>query len=123
MCLLDLPLSNFHKSGRGRFRAQCKLCRSTSRTDVGSEHYDYHKERARKYRRRYGITIEQYDDMYAAQAGKCLICDKHKILLNVDHDHATGKVRGLLCSLCNTSLGGFRDDITLLAKAIIYLGG
>lgn len=69
---------------------------------------------------RYGITIEEYDTMLAAQAGVCAICKQNppngRILkLAVDHDHATGEVRGLLCQRCNMALhflenGSWRDE-------------
>jgi len=73
----------------------------------------------------YGITKEQYFEMYEKQEGKCAICEevpKTKRLLHVDHCHSTGNVRGLLCSLCNTALGSFRDNTALLTRAIEYLG-
>tara|TARA_Y100000310_G_scaffold239682_1_gene243385 strand:+ start:21471 stop:21884 length:414 start_codon:yes stop_codon:yes gene_type:complete len=76
------------------------------------------------YKKRYGITIEQYDKMYAEQDGKCLICKKECRTydkLTVDHDHSTGEFRGLLCSVCNRGLGMFYDNTKLLEQAIKYL--
>lgn len=74
--------------------------------------------------RRKGITIEQHAAMLSAQNGLCAICKgpppAHRSL-DVDHCHATNKVRGLLCSSCNVALGHFRDDIALLNEAQIYL--
>jgi hypothetical protein len=78
---------------------------------------------------RYGMTLEDYDARLAAQGGRCAICGALEPGSNrsdkffVDHDHATGAVRGLLCSHCNRGLGGFRDDLTLLDKARAYLVG
>lgn len=77
----------------------------------------------------YGITVEQYDAMLAEQGGVCALCGKPPAMnggpsgnrLHVDHDHETGRVRALLCSTCNISLGGFRDDPVLLRKAADYL--
>jgi hypothetical protein len=72
----------------------------------------------------YGIQPDDYDKMYAAQAGKCAICRRATGLtrrLSVDHDHATGKVRGLLCRVCNDMLGHARDDIEFFARAMQYL--
>lgn len=86
-----------------------------------------HRDQRRKYRlqKTFGITIEQYNDMFLKQDGCCAICGKHqsefKITLSVDHDHITGKVRGLLCGSCNTTLGNMNDDIILLNNAIEYL--
>jgi len=80
-------------------------------------------------KRRYGVSIEWYEEALAKQGGVCAICKKPESLaikgqtvaLAVDHDHATGKARGLLCKLCNTGLGVFQDDPNLLAKAADYL--
>ena len=70
----------------------------------------------------YGITVEQYQQMLVAQGGRCAICRlESDAMLHVDHSHATGKVRGLLCGACNLSLGGFRDDPATLLRAAIYL--
>lgn len=78
-----------------------------------------------RYLRLYGITYREYLNMIAAQKGLCAICRKHRLDqvkdLAVDHDHTTGKVRGLLCTNCNTGLGMFKDSIRLLAQAIVYL--
>lgn len=84
----------------------------------------------REYRwlRKYGLTPEAYEAMNLAQAGLCAICGVDMVMradsdgtLYVDHDHATGAVRGLLCSLCNAGLGSFRDRPDLLLAAAKYL--
>ena len=64
----------------------------------------------------YGITLKEYNDLLIKQDYKCSICLKNKKLV-VDHCHTTGKVRGLLCSKCNTGLGFFDDSVDLLRKA------
>lgn len=76
-----------------------------------------------------GITEDQYWKMSESQHGLCSICKKpetqiHKgklSNLSIDHDHVTGKIRGLLCSRCNHGLGHFKDDISSLKNAIEYL--
>lgn len=60
--------------------------------------------------------------MLAAQGGLCAIC-REAPATHVDHDHATGKVRGLLCFNCNGALGQFRDRQDLMLRAVVYLGG
>lgn len=78
---------------------------------------------------RYGITLKDYDELLQKQNGKCAICQQIEIKKNqhglvslaVDHDHKTGKVRGLLCSKCNCLLGYAKDSIINLKKAIDYL--
>lgn len=75
--------------------------------------------------RKYGITIEQYDEMYCKQEGCCAICGAHqsdlKYTLHVDHDHVTNEIRGLLCKKCNTGIGQFSDSPDILKLALNYL--
>lgn len=86
-------------------------------------------QRNTKLKANFGITIKQYDAMLLAQGGICAICGQlpdvvicGKIAdLHVDHNRETGKVRALLCSYCNTALGGFKHDPTRLRKAAAYL--
>lgn len=80
-------------------------------------------------KRLYGLSREQYQMMHDAQDGKCAICKEpettiirgRQLTLAVDHCHATGAIRGLLCSACNPAIGAFRDRIDLLEAAIAYL--
>lgn len=75
----------------------------------------------------YGITLDEYNSMFSEQGGCCKICKLHQSefsrALAVDHCHRTGKIRGLLCSNCNTVLGMAKDDIEILKTAINYLAG
>jgi hypothetical protein len=83
------------------------------------------KNRERKLKSRYGITIEEYNHLLKKQRGRCAICklseDEHTNSLAVDHCHSTGKVRGLLCTSCNVALGHFKDKPLLMYKAVLYL--
>jgi len=84
-----------------------------------------HKERERKF----GISSETYAQMLQEQNGVCAICGNPETAtrlgvvkaLSVDHDHKTGRIRGLLCSDCNTGIGKFKDDVKVLQSAIRYL--
>lgn len=69
----------------------------------------------------YGITTNDYDRMVLEQDGRCGICLRETTDLCVDHDHETGKVRGLLCRNCNAGLGSFKDNVANLLTAIQYL--
>lgn len=75
----------------------------------------------------YGLTMEMYDAILEGQGGVCAICkEPHKTgdrtaRLGVDHDHESGRVRGLLCRTCNVGLGAARDDATLLRTMADYL--
>lgn len=96
----------------------------------GKDYYAKNKERIKKndkkryLKKLYGITIEQYEEMLTNQKGGCAICgekNKNGKYLFVDHDHATGKVRGLLCVRCNFLVGSSRESIGLLEKALDYI--
>lgn len=77
------------------------------------------------YLKTYGITQEQYDELFVKQKGKCKICGRHQLTLKarlaVDHNHETGKVRSLLCTNCNSAIGLVSEDITVLKKMIKYI--
>jgi hypothetical protein len=105
------------------------------RSEEKAAYYQANKEkmkeqvmRAKMYRK-YGITIEEYDAMYADQNGVCAICNQPESLmlrgaikrLAIDHCHETGKIRGLLCFSCNTALGSFKDDPAIITAALSYL--
>lgn len=88
-----------------------------------------HREymRAIRLKNKYGITPQDYDEMFKSQGGVCWICkeppgeDQRQGPLCVDHNHKTGKVRGLLCRRCNRHLGGFEDSAELMRSAVAYL--
>jgi hypothetical protein len=120
------------KDGRGGY---CKIC-STANTvswqrrnrarciETTKRWCQNNPGRAREQRRRrrlkkvYGLTLEAYNEM---QKVGCQICGTKDETLHVDHCHRTGKVRGLLCGICNRGLGFFRDDPAKLRKAATYL--
>ena len=81
-------------------------------------------DRRRNFRQKYKITIEQYDAMYRDQNGVCAICARLNLSgrrLAVDHDHDTGKIRGLLCSRCNSAIGLARESLDVLKMTVVYL--
>ena len=95
-------------------------------------------QRVTRLKRRYGISSEQYDELYMEQGGACALCGETKKVLSVDHDHnccpggdsrdsknpACGKcVRGLLCVKCNTALGTLGDTVESLERVLEYLRG
>lgn len=107
---------------RDRYWADPDKERARNRRNY-EEHREAHIEAAlrRNRRRLYDLTDEQYRDMLVSQEGKCLICGDDMDPPHVDHDHVTGRVRGLLCGGCNLGLGHFRDDPGRLAAAVEYL--
>lgn len=79
------------------------------------------------YGRRYGLqknhglSLEDYQRLWMAQSGCCAICRTPLDILDVDHDHHTGTIRGLLCTWCNLGIGLFHDNVVRLGAAITYL--
>lgn len=110
------PLSEF-TSGR----PECNPCRSARR----KANYDPRAQRATNLKASFGITITEYETLLRKQGGGCAICGGQEPIrgrsLAVDHCHASGAVRGVLCSPCNLAIGKLRDDVELLRSAIRYL--
>lgn len=108
-------------------RSQCKKCRLKTRREAHGKvaHLPEvkYKKRMRMLYERYGISAQQYLDLAEKQENLCAICGKPpgSKALAVDHDHATGEVRALLCVDCNLGLGRFRDNIEVMRQAIKYL--
>lgn len=102
---------------------------SANNKDKRKKYRERNKKRIKSLnlKRLYGITIEEYEEMFAKQNGCCGICkrpqSKFKRALSVDHSHRTGNIRGLLCLSCNRAIGIFRDSPELLKRAVKYLKG
>lgn len=103
--------------------AKCKTCVSKANAEYKKKKPE--AQRTSHLKIKYNLTPEEYLQLDTLQEGKCLICGRHKsdfgIELAVDHNHVTGKTRGLLCINCNNGLGKFHDDPNLLDKASEYL--
>lgn len=122
-CMEVKPVADFIMR-TGRESPNCRDCRYAHT----ARHYNPAASRAIYLRRKFNITPEQYDALAQSQGGVCAICGEfsptpaHPVLV-VDHDHATGEVRGLLCHSCNLGIGNLRDSADLLARALAYLKG
>jgi hypothetical protein len=109
-CQAEKPLSDFYfRSETGNYRTECKEC-------------VIERQRYQKL----GVCNTKYDEMLTRQKGACAICNStlnssRYTKLAVDHDHRTGKVRGLLCTNCNTALGLMKDSVERFESAIQYL--
>lgn len=120
------PLEAFYRDAAARdgHRPECKACTSARRKAwYASNRERKEAERSGHLRRTFGLTLEEYEQLLAAQGGRCAICraEPGNISLHGDHDHETGRVGGLLCFRCNGGAGQFKEDIELLARAIDYL--
>jgi hypothetical protein len=88
-------------------------------------------EKSGKWYRKYqlkikhGITEDMYIKLYTEQNGRCAICNTHQdditMPFHIDHDHTTGKIRGLLCNRCNMALGLLKDNSDIFQSAIDYI--
>jgi hypothetical protein len=74
-------------------------------------------------KRKFGIDIDAYEKLFEEQSGVCAVCKVSFVgtIPNVDHNHTTNKVRGLLCMSCNIALGHVKDSVEVLESAIEYL--
>lgn len=115
---------------RDKLSWSCKLCAHKRRRESLARNPEAFKVKYRmsNLKRKLGLTIERYDEMWAEQEGRCAVCgtDEPKVrpgyaTFCVDHSHVTGKVRGLLCNACNRGLGLLRDSEPILLNAAAYL--
>ena len=128
-------LSDFYKEPKHKdgVHSCCKICfcertntyKKQNQGKIGKANKDLH------LRKSFGIKLEQYKKMLVEQKGVCAICGKQEtrkykskiVRLSIDHNHKTGKIRGLLCHNCNMAIGHFEENIKFMLKAIQYLKG
>ena len=130
-CNLYFPHSSFRRNKRQKdgLEYYCRKCSSNLH-----KIYDHKRDattirqlslKRNQLHREYGLTLPQYQEMLNDQHFLCAICKKGENDVDrsfaVDHDHKTGKVRGLLCNSCNAGLGYFKDSPEILKSAISYL--
>ncbi len=133
-CQQEKPLTEFFSRG-GKlvhlYKSQCKLCMQAKRQAWAEQNRDHLNDWRRnnwvvtnRRLRRRGATQDMYNAMYEAQKGCCALCNEPEekfSWLCIDHDHETGKIRGLLCPNCNRGLGLLKDNANLLQKAAEYI--
>lgn len=141
LCKKKKSISKFHINSCGKLGrdSRCKICKTThrkrwyekNREKELLERKNYYRQHTKEsylqstktnYRLKYNITLEQYDLMFEMQGGKCAICNLPELnrRLSIDHDHKTGKIRGLLCVRCNVKLSTLEDN-EFVTKAKRYL--
>ena len=124
--------ANFTPEEREQYLARARVSAAKTRARPDRKEYikaylkEYYQNNREKYWRYRGIDIDTtvYDQLLVDQDHKCAICrqpEKKRHFLSVDHDHRTGRIRGLLCYQCNLAIGNMRDDPELFLAAIAYL--
>ena len=114
VCKEEKSILEFHtlKTNKDGRMGACKKCDSMCK-------------RISVLKNTYGMSVEEFESLYKDSKGKCKICgdplDKWLNKLCIDHDHSTGKVRGILCRHCNLLIGNAKDNIDILKSAIEYL--
>ena len=111
-CGVQKPLSDFYKNNtqKSGLQSKCKPC--------------HEKVKMKSRIGAYGLTLDEYADLFVKQNNKCAICDQefiHKKHTHIDHCHKTNKVRSLLCHGCNTAIGLFKESPTIIKSALEYL--
>lgn len=112
-CKTTKKTSEFYTRPDGSVHTYCKVCAHKKSLKYNQTYYRYAI---------YGISKEEFDRLVLLQNSKCSICGK-KSKLNIDHNHSTGKFRGLLCRECNLALGLVEENIDTLKEMIEYLRG
>ena len=124
-CYTPLTRENMHPSLLKSQSYICKKCSTARSTRWRKSNPDKLKvnDRKNKLKCKYGLSVEQYNEILSMQEGVCALCLKeHKRRpLNVDHCHSTGRIRGLLCDKCNLAIGLLGDNADLALRAARYL--
>ena len=150
-CKNSKPYSDFYrnKNMRDGFANYCKDCLLSSNkkwkernpgavVETAKRYFEKHKEKIRQrvrdkhikdpsirkfasIKKNYGLSRRDYESILEWQGGGCAFCKRNDIQMHVDHDHSTGRVRGILCHLCNTGLGLFRENTDVMNRAICYV--
>jgi hypothetical protein len=121
-CNARLPSDKFYVRKETRnLGSWCKDCIRKSNRARFLANPERQKQAMRRFR--YGLSEAEFDALKEEQGGLCAICrrEPNGRRLQIDHDHATGRIRGLLCGPCNMGLGQFRDSQDVLTSAVTYL--
>lgn len=119
--------AEFHRNRHDRtgLTAYCKPCARIRNNRWQASPQGKARIRINRRYRNFGLTEEAFRKLLASQNGRCAICKCNtpgSQSWGVDHDHKTGKVRGILCAGCNLALGGFKDDRSIILAAADYIG-
>ena len=131
-CSIVKPIDDYYvkkigKKGQKLYQGICKKCLNAH--NLKKYHNESKEQRERRkllnshahMKRKYGLTTEQFSAMITEQDNRCKICTCEMEDPQIDHNHSTGKIRGLLCKPCNMSLGLLKEDINSLYNMISYI--
>ena len=117
-----------YQRNKHKYLVRAKKYQEKNKIEIKQKMKERYKKKPEHYKElriiyKYGMTYEDKEEMYKNQFNKCLTCQKDFSITNlhIDHDHETGKVRGLLCPQCNTALGLVKEDVITLKHMIEYL--
>lgn len=127
-CLFTKDINEFGKytiRGKVHHRRACNACRRKQSAERYAKNPDVQTKmkataKAYRFKKLYGLSLDALNNLETQSNGQCAICSS-KRKLQVDHDHKTGKVRGLLCFSCNVGIGNFKENEQFLERAILYL--
>jgi len=132
---LSVQKKKYRQSPKGReVKLKYRQNHKAQAAKYVSKYYYSNKGREHNLKKRFGITLEEYNQMNIKQKGRCAICGRPETYsftppdglkriraLSIDHNHETNEIRGLLCIKCNAGIGNFDENIEYLANAIAYL--
>lgn len=124
VCILERT-RKYRESNREKINKRRREHHKLHKEDINKkkrENYNPIKNREQKLKYKYNLSLDEYDEMFKKQNGKCEICgDVTERPLDVDHNHKTGKIRGLLCNACNRGIENFKENPLKLIKTVYYL--
>ena len=127
-CKVEKPLNAYHYNKLGKFQkaSHCIECKKLWRAANPKVAKNYHRDEHARKLRTYNISQADYENMVLTQENKCAVCqtsasNTDKGILDIDHCHSSGVVRGLLCGHCNRGIGLMKDNPDILIKAANYL--
>lgn len=122
-------ITRIREYDRRRYRNNLERREDALRRSRAWKHANPRLKKDKDLKRRFGITLKDYENIFESQKGVCVICNKPETLIRqnskcglaIDHCHISGKIRGLLCNNCNRILGMLKEDVFILKNMISYL--
>ena len=131
-CFIEKSVEEFYirkvgSKGQPLYKSRCKEC--INKKNLHNYYNETTEQRLRRIKnnaathlkRKFGLTSEEFSAMMLKQNNKCKICECEMKLPQVDHNHTTGKIRGLLCKPCNMAIGLLKEDTKVFYNAISYI--